>query len=143
MQGLAMSWRVCLALLVTVPLGLGLTYADPGIGTLYGTEGGMEGKLYAIDPLTGAASIITETGLPSPSLAVDPTTGILYGGAGNGIDNLYLLDPDTWVWTEVEAAASGSHPWPASTSMREARCTLRSTWLARAPVATRWQSSTS
>ncbi|MCZ6695954.1 MAG: putative metal-binding motif-containing protein, partial [Acidobacteria bacterium] len=92
---------------MTVPLGLGLTYADPGIGTLYGTEGGMEGKLYAIDPLTGAASIITETGLPSPSLAVDPTTGILYGGAGNGIDNLYILDPDTWVWTEVGSSGFG------------------------------------
>ncbi len=29
----------CLALLLPVAFGLGSTYADPGIGTLYGTAG--------------------------------------------------------------------------------------------------------
>lgn len=70
-------------------------YAAPGGGGLLGTDA-FNGNLIAVNPLTGAATLIGPLGVgPIPSLAVDPTTGVVYAGRGGGLPDIFTVNPAT------------------------------------------------
>jgi len=70
------------------------SFADPGTGTLFGTDGNQV-NLITVNTATGQGNVVgpMNTG-PIPSLAVDPTTGIMFAGEGQGNPNLYTVNPN-------------------------------------------------
>ena len=80
-----------------------------GTGTLFASTGFRDGgRLFTIDTLTGAASLVGTTGFSAvPGLAFD-LDGTLYGSAALGLpspevvsDRLIRIDPDTGVGVEI------------------------------------------
>jgi hypothetical protein len=82
--------------------GPGWVSANPGIGTLYGTDAS-GGHLLLVNPGTGTSTIVGSILAPGsvPALAVDPTTGTMYAGQGAGAPNLYTVDKSTGAATLV------------------------------------------
>jgi hypothetical protein len=80
--------------------------------TLFGTTGGsgnanptVASNLYRLDPATGAATSVGNTGYAITGLAQDPTTGILYGISNNKSPiaqrTLLTIDPATGAATPI------------------------------------------
>jgi hypothetical protein len=86
--------------------------ADPGTGTLFGTDAG-GGNLITVDPQTGEGAVVGPMVGPEsmaevfPALAVDPTTGLMYAGGGAGVPELVIVDPESGNLTLVGDAGLG------------------------------------
>lgn len=72
-------------------------------GTLYALRSGPSGGLYTLDVITGAATLVGPTLIPTREggLDFDPISGQLYGGHGNSGGDLFTLDTLTGAGTVV------------------------------------------
>jgi hypothetical protein len=103
---LGMRPLVTLAIAVLACAGATASHSSGG-APLFGTDGG-PGNLIAIDPSTGAGTVIGPTGVQAvPSLAIDPKTGVMYAGGGAGVPNLYRVNPMTGTATLVGSTGLG------------------------------------
>ena len=86
---------------------------DPVTGDIYAMlKVGAPGRvLHTLDPLTGIATPIGDTGDNVANIAWDATGSTLYGVTGDGAatsEGLFTVDPTTGVLTQVAALGAGS-----------------------------------
>jgi len=83
-------------------------------GTLWLTSG-VAGKLWTVDPATGAATLVGDTG---PALSgIVARGGQLFGAAGKGDNTFYRINPATGAATAVGAFGPEVKRWVNSISM--------------------------
>jgi len=83
-----------LALILIAGLG-SPAFANPGTGTLFGTDGNLQ-NLITVNTASGVGNVIgPNTQGPFPSLAFDHTTNTMFGGTGGGFGALLTVNTIT------------------------------------------------
>jgi hypothetical protein len=98
--------------LLGVGLSAGSAVSDPGQGTLFATT--RTNDLITINTADGSPTLVGPMGAGTmPGLAADPNTSILYGGHGQGIPEVYRIDPSNGAATLIGNSGLGFAAIPA------------------------------